>query len=274
MIDAYLDESGIHDGAAVCVIAGYFGGRGQWRIFDENWRHTLSSHGLALADFHAKDLIKNSKYQPLLSDLARVISQHKKIHPVSFGIVVEDFKSFSSLQRKFMTGAIVKGSKLLSSGCPSKPYFVPFQNCMRAVTEYAPAGGKAHFFFGVDRPFAGYAAEMFRQTKEFPVPHSEWKTKDRLGDPSFPLASETPQLQAADLLVHVAYLHLSKMLAAGAKTIQASPLFKECLRNARSVEDHGYQDRTRLIETLQRARTLAGKDWIDELDEGLPPSAS
>lgn len=27
MIDAYLDESGIHDKAAICVIAGYFGGR-------------------------------------------------------------------------------------------------------------------------------------------------------------------------------------------------------------------------------------------------------
>jgi hypothetical protein len=31
MIDAYLDESGIHEGAEVCVIAGYFGGKGQWR---------------------------------------------------------------------------------------------------------------------------------------------------------------------------------------------------------------------------------------------------
>jgi hypothetical protein len=42
MIDAYLDESGIHDGAAVCVIAGFYGGRGHWRRFESLWRYTLS----------------------------------------------------------------------------------------------------------------------------------------------------------------------------------------------------------------------------------------
>ena len=31
MIDAYLDESGIHDGADICVVAGYFGGPSQFK---------------------------------------------------------------------------------------------------------------------------------------------------------------------------------------------------------------------------------------------------
>ena len=31
MIFAYLDESGIHDGAEGCVVAGYFSKKGPWR---------------------------------------------------------------------------------------------------------------------------------------------------------------------------------------------------------------------------------------------------
>src|SRR5271165_431549 len=56
MLDAYLDESGIHDGAAICAIAGYFGGRGQWRKFESDWKCLLHNFGVPMGKFHAKDL--------------------------------------------------------------------------------------------------------------------------------------------------------------------------------------------------------------------------
>jgi hypothetical protein len=31
MLEAYLDESGIHDGAPVCIVAGYFGDQSQMK---------------------------------------------------------------------------------------------------------------------------------------------------------------------------------------------------------------------------------------------------
>jgi hypothetical protein len=42
MIDAYPDETGIHDGAPMCFVAGFFGGRGQWRKLADSWRRVLN----------------------------------------------------------------------------------------------------------------------------------------------------------------------------------------------------------------------------------------
>ncbi len=272
MIDAYLDESGIHDGAAICVIGGFFGGSKQWGQLEKEWPKVLARYGVQLHEFHAKDMLKAQRHQPMLKDLTSLIARFNKIRPVSFGVVVEDFNSLSLIQRKFLTGAIVRDRKLISTGSPNKPYFVPFQNCIKCVCEYAPIGGKAHFFFGLDKPFAGYATEMFKQTKEVPVPGSDWKTKNRLGDPAFPLAAETPQLQAADLFVHLSYLFFLERRAASAakRKPKVSSLYRECLRNTAAMEDHGYQDRRCLEETLRRCRAKAGeKDWLLELGEGI-----
>ena len=159
MIDAYLDESGIHEGAKVCVIAGYFGGPGQMKRFEKPWKQTLDHYSFPMREFHAKDLVKCPKHKPMLESLAKVIGEQPKVYPVAFGLVVNDFYSFSLAERRFLTGATIgnESGKLLTSGCPSKPYFCPFQSILKIVTGYAPVGGKAHFSFGLGRPFAEYA---------------------------------------------------------------------------------------------------------------------
>jgi hypothetical protein len=55
----------------------------------------------------------------------------------------------------------------------------------------------------LDRHFAEYAQFLFKFIKE----EAQMPNKDRLGDPGFPLAKEAPQLQAADYLAYLAYLH-------------------------------------------------------------------
>ncbi|MGD0793695.1 MAG: hypothetical protein ABR920_18180, partial [Terriglobales bacterium] len=223
-----------------------------------------------IEDFHATDLLKTHDHQQMLKDLAGTIALQKKIHPVSFGIVVADFNSFSLTQRRFLTGATLSKAKLVTSGCPNKAYFVPFQLCLKSVTEYAPVGGRADFFFGLDRPFAGYAKELFKQMKSQSREDSDWKTKDRLGKPSFPLASQTPQLQAADLLVHLTYQHMLERHKAQNWKVQPSGLLRQCLRNLRSREDHAFQNKECLGQTLELLRKAAGVEWMDEL--GQPPS--
>jgi hypothetical protein len=56
MLEAYMDESGIHDGAHVCVIAGYYGGESQWRRFEPRWQKIIEDADTpALKEFHARD---------------------------------------------------------------------------------------------------------------------------------------------------------------------------------------------------------------------------
>jgi hypothetical protein len=271
MIDAYLDESGIHDGAAICVVAGYFGGRGQLGKLETAWKAVLSEYKFPMEDFHAKNLLKQRRHRPMLHDLAEAIAKQPKVYPVSFGVVVQDFNSFSLKQRRFFTGATVnrRTGKLVTTGAPTKSYFVPFQNCLKAVTEYAPVGGKAHFAFGIDRPFAEYAVSLFAQIKEQiaegSYPDSAWKAKDRLGDPTFPEASKTAQLQAADLYVHLTYQHMiERRVTQDWKAQPPAELLALCLVNMKTREDHQFMDKECLEDVLAQSRADAG-DWDSKI---------
>jgi hypothetical protein len=103
---------------------------GQWPIQEIGFclaEGVLAKHGVALHEFHATEMVRARRYQPMLLELAQVISEYR-VYPVSFGIVVDNFNSYNENQRKFITGARLdeKTGKFLSSGCPNKPYFVPF----------------------------------------------------------------------------------------------------------------------------------------------------
>jgi hypothetical protein len=261
MIEAYLDESGIHDKAKICIIAGYFGGPSQLKRLESAWKKTLEEFSFPMKDFHAKDLMKNPKHLPMLNALADEVGKQKKVDPVSQGIVVNDFLSLVLEERKFLTGAVIDAhsGKLVTSGCPSKPYFVPFQNIIKVVTDAAPRGGKAHFSFGIDREFSEYAVALWRQILEISPkskPNSTWKSRERLGEPMSPKATETAQLQAADLLVHACYLQTISLDPANPPA-HVVRILKGCLGNSRSRSDHVFQDKECLEKTLEHAHRAA-----------------
>lgn len=264
MIDAYLDESGIHKGAKVCMVAGYFGGPGQMKRFDKAWRQTLGQFNFPMENFHAKDLLKRRDAWPMLLALSKVAGNQAKVYPVAFGIVVDDFNSFSLDERRFMTGArLMNGSaKLVTTGCPSKPYFVPFQWALKIVTDHAPVGGLAHFYFGLGEELAEYALAMFRQIKdEAPIKQafSSWKSRDRLGDPSFPLAKNTAPLQAADLLVHTVYQYMVKGIESGVTGDFAedpSEIALNCVANVQDPHHLVYQNKKALQKVIDDAKAL------------------
>jgi hypothetical protein len=270
MIDAYLDESGIHDGAAVCVISGYFGGRGQWEKFEQLWRKTLADFKVPLDNFHAKEFVKRRDFfsgwdDRLYKDFTDATTDaiiKYKIHPVTVGIVVEDFNSFSHVQKRFFTGARLrddaKGNwKLVTSGAPSKPYFCPFQECMAKVAEAAPVGGKAHFFFGLDRPFAEYARAFMKEIVDDPyAPFHE-----RIGrNPAFPLAKETPQLQAADLLAYRSYLDMTDRVQKNTWHEFPPMSLRRLMERRRSMEDFVYYNKETLKITLDNTYKFSG-NW-------------
>jgi len=200
MIDAYFDESGIHDGAEVCLIGGYFGGKGQWRKFEKLWERVLRDFGLRA--FHGKEMVKRRDSSSLQWALAQVIAQ-SKIYPIVSAVPVREFFKLSLMERRFMTGAtLTPEGRLKESGNPNRPYFAPFQQTIRRVLSYAPVGGKAHFFFGLDSKFGEYAVDLYRKLQETGV----HQYQERFGTIAFPPAEDTPALQAAGARGHHALL--------------------------------------------------------------------
>jgi hypothetical protein len=87
-----------------------------------------------------------------------------------------------------------------------------------------------------------------------------WTTRDRLGDPSFPLAKQTPQLQAADLLSLLTYRHMQERLAANDWTVGPKGMLATCLRKMRAHSDHGYEAKDSLQITLNQSYAILG-NW-------------
>jgi hypothetical protein len=262
MIDAYLDESGIHDGAEVCLVAGYFGGRGQWRKFDKLWKRVLKDFDVPLDEFHAKVAVKRRDSRNLLLALAQAIAQ-SKIHPVGHGVLVRDFFKLSPIERRFMTGAtLTPEGRIKETGSPNRPYFAPFQPVVKRVLSYAPVGGKAHFFFGLDTTFAKYAADLYSKLKN----NGEHPYQDRFGGIGFPQAAETPALQAADLLVHVIYLDMLARAHEGSLRSMPAPsdLTRILITNVRHRDDLVYQDEHLMRETMRQIPIEQRGDLLKE----------
>jgi hypothetical protein len=155
---------------------------------------------------------------------------------------------------------------LLTSGCPSKPYFCPFQQIIKIVTGYAPVGGKARFSFGVNRPFAEYALALFKQIHAQPEVeklYKTWGSRDRLGEPFFPLAEETAPLQAADLLVHSVYRHMTESIERGERgnfSQAPSEIASLCMANVQDQsKEFVYQNRECLQKVINTAKSISPK---------------
>jgi hypothetical protein len=193
VLESYLDESGIHDGAPVCVIAGYFGAREAWRQIEKSWVSTLNYFKIPLSDFHALHFVPRAiaghkESRNLVRSLALLAKKHRRdLHPVSAAVVVDDFHSLTLNQRRFLTGAKWNGKRFTSSGCSNKPYFVPFQHCLKRITSYTPKDGRVNFFLGLGKTFSGYAEALYSQIRLDP------RADGRLGQITFPQASETPE---------------------------------------------------------------------------------
>jgi len=175
----------------------------------------------------------------------------RKIHPVSVAVVVDDFNSFSEDDRRFLTGASVKligddDAKFTSSGSPNRPYYLPFQHCVKQIASYAPVGGEVHFSFGLASSFAGYAVQLMKQIQADPLaPY-----RDRIGSVSFPPAKDTPPLQAADLLSHLTYLDVQERIATNGWDKHPTGLLKMCLANRLMQDDTVYYNKACIEETL------------------------
>jgi hypothetical protein len=268
MVEAYYDESGIHDGASVCVVGGFYGHQRAWRKFEREWNKIIDDYpelknfGFHARRFFARDKGKRVSPYSDWSDvkaakfLERIVQaiMRNSIAPIGYGIVVKDFRSISLTNRKWLTGAkFLTNGKCISSGNPNKPYYVPFQYCVLDAARMSNANpvDKIHFFAGLDRSFHEYATDLYRYIVSDQRRLSE-ELRDVLGQISYPLAKDTPGLQAADLLTYELYQLALKQQSD--KNIKQSLLLKQLLKNRAPKQRFLLFDLARLHEMIRLAK--------------------
>lgn len=265
MLDAYFDESGIHAGASVVIVAGYYASPESWKQFESAWQSVLDSE--RIDEFHAKFFFGGSKgyrawrrdrREEFLNGLLDAVSG-SGIRPVGAALVVSDWKRLEPDHRRFMTGGKYspRKSKFLTSGAPNKPYFVPFQDCIARIATLCEEEEKAHYFFSLNKQFCGYALDVFELIKTHPMPFEK-----HLGGISFYTPKEAVHLQAADLLCYLLQEFLPIRLKDSTAPMPST--LQRAIQNKRSIRDfaiYHLADKHPMFASVERPR-----NWF--LDRG------
>ena len=266
MIQAFLDESGIHEAAKVCVIAGYYGHPGAWRKLDARWRKILRRANVPLDKFHALDLIEHRKFfftmprtehAKLTAELAQAVALFR-VYPVTVALIVADFRALTGPQKQFFTGATIddstKPGKLKTNGCPTTPYFMPFLHCVRKIFDNA-LNREVEVHFGFARPFQGYATEMFKMIRtRNPAARKPTQTE----------AKDTPQMQAADFLSYTTYKHMLERHAVNDWSVPPSEPLRTLLTNIQGAEDCQFFNQRTIADALRMTYDRVG-NWDGHL---------
>jgi len=241
---AYLDESGIHKGADICAIAGYFGDQCAWEKFETEWGSILGD--FEVPEFHAKCFWprddKGKRVEPyagwsdqkateFLDKLLKAITDCC-IYPVGAAVVGKEWKGLSVDERRYLTGGEIRNGRFKTTGSPSKSYFLPFLQVVQRIARYCEEGEKVCCFFGLDRTFSGYALNYYRD-----IIKRKWDWASHLGDIGFPLGIDTTPLQAADLLSYEVYQYAIERLSHWDHSIQSNPVLASALSLVKSPDD-------------------------------------
>jgi hypothetical protein len=206
MLQAYMDDSGTHDGSHNCVVAGYWGGVNRWRKFERAWREILRKDGIE--EFHANEFwprIKGERIGPYrdwtderhASFIHGLISAivESGVVPFGCGVLGAEWNEQPLSLREIIT--------LADSPKKAKSMFVPFQRNIYRAVSYCKPGVRMSFIFdqvaessvqaGILRCFNSIRGDA-EAAKD--------SLRDRLDDLVFSDSKFSPPLQAADLLAY------------------------------------------------------------------------
>jgi uncharacterized protein DUF3800 len=228
------DESGIHDDAPLSILAGYIASVNQWIRFDERWQAVLQRNDVF--DFHSKEFfavndqgVRVGRYKRwsnpderqsygdwhddkavlFIGDLLAVI-QATDMTPLGAYVETKDFWSFTYGERKYLTGGKLGANlKWVSSGAPSKPYFLLFDHCIAESGQLTNAGMKTIFVFDQQKNFEGRALQQFGESLAVFAREGN-QIGRRLAGVLFQERDKVLGLQAADLYTHCWYRHIMR----------------------------------------------------------------
>jgi len=243
MLQAYMDESGIQDGAHACVIAGYWAGENNWRRFEDRWSGILDDAGMR--EFHSSEFWNSQGkrkgiYQSwsdddedrFISALVDCITDYP-LYPTGATLKIAAWKKLNKHARMFLTGARCEDDgKWITFGAPNKTYFLPFQTAILTPAIACKDHLKVHYAFDLHKQFKHYALELFDLIKN----DSNVECRHRMGEISFPDSKDAPGLQAADLLAYKVY-QLNRIRVLQDEPVDASDMDKT-LQDLVKNDDH------------------------------------
>jgi Protein of unknown function (DUF3800) len=248
MLKAYFDESGIHKGAPICVVAGFVATNKCCSDLSWKWRCLLDKYDIEF--FHAREYAKHSgpfreRPQRLFRTAKEIFAHHLPlwdadcrrqfetdalavIHEsldrsdplilVGAAINTKDFLALPLEHRRWLTGGYMSApKKWRRQGAPTKPYFLAFQQAvLDAVkfSQHSDASGR-HLGTGENVHF------VFDQQFEYErsargifnaMKRSPLSIKDRIGDVVFTSKSRALPLQVADFVAYESFCFLVERL--------------------------------------------------------------
>ncbi|MDP6372793.1 MAG: DUF3800 domain-containing protein [Vicinamibacterales bacterium] len=272
MLEAYCDESGIHDEAKFCVVVGFVASARNWQLFENRWAN--ASGGV---DFHGKRFFardkKGHRVKPYngwsderardyLLGLVDVIQTAAFMTPIGAVVDVKAFFRLTEGERRFLTGGAIekkKGSarpRWMRTGAPTKPYFVGFSQCVvDAALCVRKPGLRVNFVFDQQNEFNGHALRIF-QDASTAVPRDELKT--RLGELIFKRKDGVGGLQAADLLAHAAYRRTGTLVGDHAELDMVTSRIRQMTHEKiRFFDRDMFEDRLSKVPGPVRRRLMA-----------------
>jgi hypothetical protein len=284
MMEAYFDESGIHERAKVCVVAGFYGEQQSWRDFENRWNAVITDYPeLEGEGFHAKRFYArkhgkrvgryrnwtDERAESLLERLVVCITSSNVIFPIAYAALVDDFLALPLQSRQWLTGAKFnkKNGRVISGGCPNKPYYLPFTFCvLKSAEKSATApGDKTNVFVGLDRTFHGYASSLYKFL--LVDDRLSESVRSKLGTLTNPLAKDTPGIQAADLIAYTMY-GASIVALANPKKYQPPAFLMRLLQNwqgepsVRLMNREGFSAMEREGEAAYRRMLASGNSPV------------
>ena len=191
MLQAFIDESGIHDQAPFCVVAGYMGGARHWKRFEELWGPNSK-----IQDFHAKRFFArdprgnrvppfkewdNARAEAYYNELLHAITS-VNIYPIGGIVDVAEFWKYTEAERAHLTGSDWRNGRRTLSGAPTKPYYLAFQEALASSLHRLKRNDlQIHFTFDQQEDFAPLALEMFKYFKQ-----PEYSYAANMGDAIYP----------------------------------------------------------------------------------------
>ncbi|MGA2389584.1 MAG: DUF3800 domain-containing protein [Candidatus Sulfotelmatobacter sp.] len=256
MVEAYMDESGIHDGAHVCVIAGYWGSEKKWNRFEKRWPAILKgANEPTLREFHSVNFWNSkgerhgvfarwsdTKADKFIANLIACIVE-TKIFPTSAMLVMEEWGKLNKDERKFLTGGYYNPvlKKWATPGAPNKPYFWPFKFAIANPAIHCKPGLHVHYTFDLNKQFKNHAVNLYALLKNDP----KLTVRHRLGALDLECSEKAVGLQAADLLAWQTYQFGKRRLQyTEPKALDEAPIIlQKLLTNNRGDDDFPIFDR-------------------------------
>lgn len=236
MLKAYFDESGIHDKAKICVVAGFVLEASRADLLGSIWKYDVLAP-FKLPYFHAKEFANRSgPFRGWSDTMAQTFTNRAMVGirramldyewpPMLIGSAIRrcDFLALSEEDRRWLTGGTFVTSSLderprkwKRQGAPTKPYFLAFQQAVLDAAKYERhmpwgtsygrdfkgprKGNLVHYVLDRQDDYEATAKAVFNAMQQMPL-----SVKDRLGDVVFSSKLKVLPLQVADFIAYEAY---------------------------------------------------------------------